>query len=73
MALWGINHLKAAYHLNQRVKTAIRPLLLALPARGNSTNKLFLQVKHERSINLLLQVDLILLSNHEIGHFPWIL
>ncbi len=54
VALWGINYLKAAYHLNQRVKTTIRPLLLALPAQGFSTNHFFLQIKQEPSNNLLL-------------------
>jgi hypothetical protein len=48
VALFGLNDLNSAVHLNQGTKTTIRHLLLAIPAQ-TSTNKLFLQIERQPS------------------------
>ncbi len=54
VALTGLNDLNTIIDLNQRIKTTIRHLLLAIPAPGTRTNKLFLQVERQPTNQWLL-------------------
>jgi hypothetical protein len=47
VALSGLSDLNTVIDLNQGIKTTIRHLLLAVPAQGTRTNKLFLQVERQ--------------------------
>jgi hypothetical protein len=45
VALTGLQELNTIVHLNKGIKTSIRNFLLAIPAQGTTTGKLFLQVE----------------------------
>jgi hypothetical protein len=50
----GLNALNTVIELKQGIKISIRHLLLAIPAQGISTNKLFLQVERQPADQWLL-------------------
>lgn len=54
VALTGLNDLNMVIDLNQGIKTTIRHLLLAVPAQGTRTNKLFLQIERQPTDQWLL-------------------
>jgi hypothetical protein len=45
ISVTGVNDLNSLVNLDQDVTTSIHHLLLAIPARGTSSNKLFLQIE----------------------------
>jgi hypothetical protein len=47
VALTGLQDLNDVVELNQGIKTTIRHLLLAVPAQGTSTGKLFVQIERQ--------------------------
>ncbi len=54
VAVTGLNDLNTIIELNQGIKTIIQHLLLAVPAQGTSTNKLFIQVEEQPTNHWLL-------------------
>jgi hypothetical protein len=54
VALAGLQDLNGVVELNQGIKISIRHLLLAVPAQGTSTGKLFVQVERQPTNHWLL-------------------
>jgi hypothetical protein len=54
VALTGLQNLNSIVQLNQGIKTSIRNLLLAIPAQGTTTGKLFLQVERQPTNDWLI-------------------
>jgi hypothetical protein len=54
VALTGLQDLNTIVELNQGIKTSIRHHLLAVPAQGTSTGKLFIQVERQPTNHWLL-------------------
>ncbi len=54
MALSSLRDLNSLVTLRQEISTSIRHLLLAIPAQGTSTSKLFLQIERQAGNDWLL-------------------
>jgi hypothetical protein len=54
VALTGLQDLNTVVELNQGIKTSVCHLLLAVPAQGTSTGKLFIQVERQPTNHWLL-------------------